>query len=601
MPRKKDDDWQSDGRGRYRRKVGVWFSPSDMKLKPYKFSFGTNKDKAKARLARVREVWAHVVEREKKPPVIDGIPSAFELDYQDREPRWGVDDLFVAKELARGNVQIVVTKFDTETPEAYAHKIARLAAAYPFVVFVPEDTDVFGEGTAFIDRSAEHQIQKITRLSPNILPQVTEALHTAFDEYIEFIKRDSTEPTEDGPTLSPFGSHRIANVIELKARHSDRPISTLEDFDACQELIDHWRNRPLTRDKRIKPPRPMAKKTCQNKIAELMRFFRWLHRSKRSGWRKPQDFDELRTDVKDKQSERTSIAAVTERNFYLSDELAIINKHATPLERLLLLLGLNCGFRGAEQGTLLLDHLYLDRPHPNADYLKVASQYKCAPDDRFILYTRNKTGVYGEFLLWPQTVEVLRWATERQQRIVTHRGLPYRNLLVTEKGTLFYRLTGGQRNRSQIFMNKWSALIKRVQKSQGDFPAYPFKTLRITAADLIRQRSDGEVAATFLLHGEPVKTDNLLDLYTKRPFAKLFKALKQLQEELKSVFDAAPEDVTEQPMQQYTPLDKREQIVALKRQGRKVSEIMAEVGVSKMTVMRTLDRLYYKKRGLAKK
>ncbi len=194
----------------------MWFSPSDMTLKPYKFSFGTNKDKAKARLARVREVWAHVVERETSQKLIDAIPCAEELA-PEREPRWSVDDLFVAKELARGNVQIVVTKYDSETPVGYTHKLARLATAYPFVVFVPEDTDACDEGAAFIEKSAEHQIQKITRLSPNILPQVTETLHTAFDEYIEFIKRDSTEPTEDGLWLWGVGKVGRVHVLDDRA------------------------------------------------------------------------------------------------------------------------------------------------------------------------------------------------------------------------------------------------------------------------------------------------------------------------------------------------------------------------------------------------
>ena len=78
----------------------------------------------------------------------------------------------------------------------------------------------------------------------------------------------------------------------------------------------------------------------------------WLHRAKEFGWRKPEDFDVLKTDVKDIQEERTQISH-TRVAVYLPDQLAILNKYATPLERLLLLLGLTCGFKGAEQGTLL--------------------------------------------------------------------------------------------------------------------------------------------------------------------------------------------------------------------------------------------------------
>lgn len=125
-------------------------------------------------------------------------------------------------------------------------------------------------------------------------------------------------------------------------------------------------------------------------------------------------------------------------------------------------------------------------------------------------------------------------------------------------------------------------------------PYFPFSSIRDTASDLVRQVADGEVSATFLMHGKPVKEDDLIDLYTKRPFARVFEALRQLQETLKPVFDAAPESVTEQPPQQYTPTNKRERIVELKKEGKKVSQIMEEVGVSRMTVLRTLEKLYFK-------
>ena len=96
------------------------------------------------------------------------------------------------------------------------------------------------------------------------------------------------------------------------------------------------------------------------------------------------------------------------------------------------------------------------------------------------------------------------------------------------------------------------------------------------------------------MHGKPVKKDDLLDLYSKRPFGKVFEALRKVEEKLKPMFDAAPENVTEQPAQQYTPLGKQERIVELKKQGKTVTEIAAEVGVSKATVTRTVTRLYYK-------
>jgi len=275
----------------------------------------------------------------------------------------------------------------------------------------------------------------------------------------------------------------------------------------------------------------------------------------------------------------------------IADELAILNKYTTPLERLLLLLGLNCGFKGAEQGTLRFDHLFLDRPHPHAAMIGDVARFDLGPEDRFILYSRNKSKVYGEFLLWQQTLDGLRWAVARQKRICARQKIETSQLLLTEQGIPFFRRTESKKNRSQIFGTKWSGLIERIRKDHPEFPRYSFTTLRDTAADRIRHIAGGEVASVFLLHGKPVTKDNLLDLYTNRPFGEVFKALRQLEQDLKPVFDAAPNDPWESPMQQYTTLSTREKMMELHRQGVKAPEIAKRFGKSPMTVYRLIERL----------
>lgn len=595
MPRKSTDEWVPDERGRYRRKVGWWEAkPGTKKL--YKFDLGTNKDQACGRLIRLKELWSRVEDLCLHPPEKpDNLGIV--CPGQPKEPKWDGESLWIAKELAAGKVQIIVERSIHWDAYPYFRIVKKLADTYPFLHFVPEDWEAYNEGLRQAEGYAQPALEHVGLSGPtaNILSEASEFLHNAIDAYIGFIERTDLEPTPDGPTLTPFGALKVEQAKRLKQRHPDRPLSKL-DHDGCQELLDYWRMRPLTNDKRIKKARPMARKTCENHVSELMRFFRWLHRAKEFGWRKPEDFDVLRTDVRDIQDERTEILH-TQVRVYLPDELAILNKYATPLERLLLLLGLNCGFKGAEQGTLLLDHVFLDTPHPNAKYLKETQKYECRPEDQFILYKRNKTKVYGEFLLWPQTVEVLRWAIERQARICSERGLTCRNLLVTDRGTLFYRLTSGKKNQSQIFGNKWDAWIKRIRKDHKGFPDYSFSSLRDTASDLIRPIAGGEIASVFLMHGRPFKGDDLLEIYTNRPFGKVFDALRQLEQDLKKVFDAVPQGVVEQPMQQYTPLSKREKVLELKKQGKKVKEIMEETGLSKMTVIRTIQRFWFKTAG----
>jgi len=38
------------------------------------------------------------------------------------------------------------------------------------------------------------------------------------------VRKNDVDPTPDGPTLSPFGAHKIANVAMLKRHQKDRPL-----------------------------------------------------------------------------------------------------------------------------------------------------------------------------------------------------------------------------------------------------------------------------------------------------------------------------------------------------------------------------------------
>ncbi len=586
MQRKNAKEWQGDERGRYRRMVG-WIVKGG-KRQQYPFYLGTNLDQAKARLLRVKELWAHLTERKETATPVVGFPST--VAKTEPEPfSWNDESLWVARALADGRVQIVVERGKDERSDSYAARLSRLGSIYPMVYFVPEDREAFDDGNEFWRKAAEHQTEQIRRMPVNVVHEVSETLHDAIDKYIEHIKATDLEPTNDGPRLTAYGMSKIEQSLRIKERQKNLPLSQL-DFHGCQALLDFWRLRPLTKArKKGGPQHPMTKKTCENHIAELMRLFRWMNKSKEFRWRKSEDFDELRTEVKDIQEERTSIAFLQVK-VYGIEELKLLNKYATPLERLLLLLGLNCGFKGAEQGTLLLDHLILDRPHPNAQMLKEVAKFECLSDDKFILYSRNKSKVYGEFLLWSQTVEGIRWAVARQKEICTNLGMSLRNLLVTKQGQPFFRRTEGNKNQSQIFSNKWDGLTRRIRKDHPEFPDYSFSTLRDTGANLVRNIMDGEVSAVYLCHGNPVKKDNLLELYTNRPFGKLFKALRQIEEDLRPMFAAAPENLWEQPMQQYTTLSKRERILALSKSGLRPSQIAKEIGVSKMTVLRLLKK-----------
>jgi predicted DNA-binding protein (UPF0251 family) len=108
---------------------------------------------------------------------------------------------------------------------------------------------------------------------------------------------------------------------------------------------------------------------------------------------------------------------------------------------------------------------------------------------------------------------------------------------------------------------------------------------------MIRSLSDGEVAGVFICHGEPVRTDDIIDIYTNRPFAKVFKAIRLARERLQPVFEFHAEWPEERKKGGLNiSLAKVEQIQRLHAAGVRVEEIAKQVGVHKMTVYRHIKR-----------
>ena len=59
----------------------------------------------------------------------------------------------------------------------------------------------------------------------------------------------------------------------------------------------------------------------------------------------------------------------------------------------------------------------------------------------------------------------------------------------------------------------WVSLIERsIKPAQPKFRFLPFKQLRKTGGQLVRQFADGETQGLYLCHGKPVKGDLLADI-----------------------------------------------------------------------------------------
>lgn len=253
---------------------------------------------------------------------------------------------------------------------------------------------------------------------------------------------------------------------------------------------------------------------------------------------------------------------------YTVDELATLYQYATGLERLLLLLGLNCGFGQAEIASLQVEEIHLEQKHPHYGL-----------EGSWIMRLRPKTGIYGEWKLWDETVQAIRWMMERRS------GHKDGALLLTKSGRPLTQPTENN-NRNNKIANCWGRLYQRIRKDHPQFRRLSFNKLRKTAGDFIKRFSSGEIAGVFHCRGQVVRTDDLSDVYTNRHFDKVFQAIEAVRQHLAPVFvnvtDPFPTEI-KKPSLSIGTINK---IKRLREQGFTQKKVAEMLGISETTVKR---------------
>lgn len=114
---------------------------------------------------------------------------------------------------------------------------------------------------------------------------------------------------------------------------------------------------------------------------------------------------------------------------------------------------------------------------------------------------------------------------------------------------------------------------------------------RSTTGQLVRKVVDGETAGVFLAHGQPVRTDDLLDVYTSREFSRVFAANTKIRELLQPMFATAPEAFTRSRKKGGANLSlaKIERIEQMLADGVPAAEAANRVKVSRATVYRHIS------------
>jgi hypothetical protein len=620
--------WKPDSRGYYFRALG-WERSRSGKLQQHKFLLGTDRKAAEVRERKLRELW-----------------DAFCEGREEARPLWPEDLLVIAKRIAAGTPEIPIPRGPYEKQYTYAARIQRMQAKYPVVLFKPEDQYAYEVGQAALEvfeqvptepmvfKSADVEVHQAIEeakqrliaagltFSPELgilaqaddiptqpLPgafkpgdpatrRVSQAkaikkpspslstgepsgvvrasaatLYQAFRAYQKYLDKEYHDPRTE--RVSPWGKTQIRQVKNLTKHHSDTLLSKL-DADAVHEMVGYWRRRPC----KIGTKDPMTAKSSSNFLGTLLRFFKWLDRSSQFSWTKPCPLSDLDTRVKRLVSDHAR-KSVRQVDTFSLEELKLLMRYGQPFERLLVLLGLNCGFGRAEIASLLVGEVHLFTAHSPRDQEILG--YTTTDDDSFIKRIRRKSGVYGEHLLFPMTVAGIEWALERRKKFPAFG--PEARLVVSEKGTAVDQQTKGN-NANQLIPNHFDRLIKQIRDDGNEIQKLSFNKLRKTATDLVKRFSDGEIAGVFDCHGSPVKTDSLSDVYSNRPFGKVFKAIRAVEEYLAPVFFAAGPRPFAPQLQAYTKKSTIERAIKLHEEGMMTGQIAASLGLSGVTVSR---------------
>jgi hypothetical protein len=390
-------------------------------------------------------------------------------------------------------------------------KLMELQRDFPMIALELAEADVLEDGQAAIDMesagpaSDDSDLFKM-RIAPTVptvpLPAAQGTLFAAMDAFGAIQKQMYTE-TEHGK--------KQAERLDFLKRHlTDCPLATFnnEAIDRVRTII---KGRPLT-----KRGRPCSVDFAKSLVKILNAFVDWLDGSS-LGWAKPRGYR-----VKPVKIRRTMGENATRHRkpVYTRGQLITLYQYATPLERVCLLLALNCAFGAGELATLWIEEIRLD--HEHEEYGKVGN---------WIMRDRHKSSAYGEWRLWIETVAGIKWYRQRHNKKDT-------GPLLLVGGEPITFTEGG--NRSQYFASMMTRLVTRIRKDQPDFPRLSFNKLKKTSSTLVRRLASAEVASLHTSHGE-VCDDPLLSCYANADFRPVFKAQRRLRKYLTPMFEVVPD------------------------------------------------------------
>jgi integrase len=520
---------------------------------PEKFRLGYDLEAAEQKILLIAALWKGIEEF---------TPKEF-------RPFWDRNSLEAAKAIAKGEPP-KLPKRDFEDPVKYVQRVSQISKVTG-TPFEPEDPTSHQVGLEDIRRQIGLARQQLTSASA-VKKAIGVTVRQAITTYEAHVRRSLTLP--DGH-LRPWGRTKLDQMDSIRNYLSDvriggRDFLALDlaelSYGICDEMYGVFRRRPLTLRSNLQ--KRMAPSSAKNLIKELGNFFDWLDGAEAFDWTSPRRFHAIKKTPHDLTApEQYDRRLAREKLVIADDQLRVLFEYSLPIERLLLLLGLNCAFAASEIGQLRRGFLKLDRST--------------------IEGIRFKSGNDTRHWLWPQTRVGLEWILDQRGHVKASRPDDQDIVFLTERGKPIWHGTK-KGHVSDGVSNIWYRLTRRVLKDHPEFPSYSFNKLRKTSATRILEIADAETASMILAH-KTIGEDELLHHYALLPWEKLYEAQRRLGEQLAAVMEAGGHDPWAGKTKSYIGLARTKRVAELHDAGEPAPAIAGQLGISVATVYRLLQ------------
>ena len=333
---------ETDAKGNFKRDLG-----KQVNGKPLRFYLGQNPEQAEQRMERLESLWS-VIEAHAESPAA---------------ALWTDGTTQIGKAIARGENSVRLSaplplNGSVDDFRTYVHFVDLHARRFTLIPILPADVEAYRQGQVIILGLKREVVRKgqLAFGEPNILEMDTAILYDAMDAYTEQMKTEHVDPETRKPTA--YGNNSVRQMKLLKERHENVMLGQLT-LGTIKQAFQYWASRPRKKG----TEKPITVRSAENYIKRWRHFLWWLHDSEQYRWKAPSDLFRLKVKVRRTDKETQATISPIQVKAFTEEELVTPYKYATPLERVYVLLGLNCGFAVSEFGTLRLDQIFLRQRH----------------------------------------------------------------------------------------------------------------------------------------------------------------------------------------------------------------------------------------------